>query len=383
VKWLFPLLVVLPLLSGQERRPYFDFSKAGAGFYGSGEDEAELAGLDGFRIGVLGPATGLASVQLRTGVQLGIEAANARRKPGLPPYSMAYRADDGPWGVAASQVVSLAYEDRVRAIIGGLDGQKTHLAELVVSKAWVPVVSPTAPDCTVDYANVPWVFRCAPSDGRQADILLDYAGRRGWSRVVVLSETDRESYTGFRRLRERMDRRRVPPVAHLQFSQESVPECVRELGNHRFDAIVVWGRLDAAAMAIASIRAAGVQSAVLVPGTVAEPSLAADASTLGEVYGAALCDLSRSDPARQEFRRLFLKSAGTEPGALAFYAYDAATLVTRTIDAVGPARARIREGLTHSYLDGVAGPIKFDSLRGNPSDPVLMKLGRSGWQRVE
>jgi ABC-type branched-subunit amino acid transport system substrate-binding protein len=296
---------------------------------------------------------------------------------------MVYRADDGLWGVAANQVVSFAYEDRVRAIIGGLDGQKTHLAELVVSKAWVPVVSPTAPDCTVDYANVPWVFRCAPSDGRQADVLLDYAERRGWKRVVVLSEVDRESYTGMRRLRERMDRRRTPPAAHLQFSRDSIPECLRELSRHQCDAIVVWGRLDAATAAVSALRAAGVKTPVLVPGTVAEPSLASDPWNPGELYAAALCDLSSSDPAREEFRRKFVKAAGTEPGALALYAYDATCLVTRTIDAVGPARARIREELTRSFLNGLAGPIRFDSLRGNPGDPVLMKLGRSGWQRVE
>ena len=100
------------------------------------------------------------------------------RIPRAHPYEMAFRPDDGFWGVVASRVVDLAYEDKVWTMIGGLDGQRTHIAELIVAKAWVPVVSPWTSDTSVDYANVPWVFRCAPADSSQVDALVAYAKAR-------------------------------------------------------------------------------------------------------------------------------------------------------------------------------------------------------------
>ena len=53
----------------------------------------------------------------------------------------------------------------------GVVGVDLAFPELVAAKAWVPVVSPTASDLSIDYANVPWMFRVMPSDGAQAKAL--------------------------------------------------------------------------------------------------------------------------------------------------------------------------------------------------------------------
>ena len=213
--WLIGLLL-LPIQ--QSPQPYYDFAKAGAGFYGAGREAPDPDDLDAVRIGVLGPEKDPEGSELRTAVQLALEEANRqggyRRRV---PYEMAFRADDGFWGVVASRVVDLAYEDKVWTIIGGLDGQRTHIAELIVAKAWVPVVSPWTSDTSVDYANVPWVFRCAPADSSQVDALVAYAKARGFKSLVALTEIEREAYTGYRRLDERLERekassRRSPAV---------------------------------------------------------------------------------------------------------------------------------------------------------------------------
>jgi ABC-type branched-subunit amino acid transport system substrate-binding protein len=215
--WVWLLLATLPLVAQEARKPYADFSNKGSGFYGAGREVPDPVDLKTVRIGVLAPEKNPEGLQLRNAVQMALDEANQRGGYRQIPYEMVFRADDGPWGVAAQRVVDLAYEDKVWTIIGGLDGQRTHVAELVVSKAWVPVVSPSATDTSVDYANVPWVFRCPPADSRQADLLIGYAQRQSYKRVVVLTEIEREGHTGFLRLQEKAGQRRFSFEAHYEY----------------------------------------------------------------------------------------------------------------------------------------------------------------------
>src|SRR3990172_7026386 len=151
-------LVLSIVLTSMSQAPYLDFSRAGAGFYGSGREVPEPADVTSVRLGVLGPERSSEGMQMRAAIQMAVAEANARGgyrlklpTPVAPvekfatqpaerviPYEMLFRPDDGPWGAATSQVVKFAYEDKVWTIIGGLDGQRTHIAELVVAKAWVP-----------------------------------------------------------------------------------------------------------------------------------------------------------------------------------------------------------------------------------------------------
>jgi hypothetical protein len=60
--WLFALTTLLALLPDLSA-PYLDFSKAGAGFYGSGRELPEPEGLKSVRIGVLGPEKNSSGLQ--------------------------------------------------------------------------------------------------------------------------------------------------------------------------------------------------------------------------------------------------------------------------------------------------------------------------------
>ena len=212
------------------------------------------------------------------------------------PYEMVFRPDDGPWGMAAKQVVDLAYEDQVWTIIGGLDGQRTHVAEMVVSKAWVPVVTPTASDMSIDYANVPWVFRCAPADNREAELLLDFVQKQGHKHVVALTEAQRDGYTGFLRLQEAAGRKNIQIDAHLQFPTGSPEAVVPRLAGIDADALIIWGSPGPSLALLRAIRNAGIKAPVLGPSSLANAEITGDSSWIGELVVAAPFDLSRHDP---------------------------------------------------------------------------------------
>jgi branched-chain amino acid transport system substrate-binding protein len=374
-------LAMLPLLLAQQApvRPYKDFTEAGSGFYGYGREVPDPEGLKSVRIGILAPEKDPEGLQLRTGVEIALEEANARGGYNQIPYEAMFRADDGPWGMAARQVVDLIYEDEVWAIVGGLDGNRTHLAELVVSKAWTPVISPVAADSSVDYANVPWVFRCAPSDTRQAEKLIDYARHRGHKSIVALTEMDRDSYTGYLRLRNSSVTRRQPLAAHFQFPTHTPEMIVSRLYGTPVDALVIWGSPASVTRLIRAVRSAGFTVPILAPATLATPEVAAGSEALGELIVAAPYDMAGENSRVSSFVEEFRRKTGTDPSPIALFSYDAACLLIRAIEKTGLNRIRIRDELTEMSHDGLTGSIQFNSLRANIADPVLMTLRDGKW----
>jgi branched-chain amino acid transport system substrate-binding protein len=380
--WAWLIMAMLPLITQEPQKPYFDLSKAGAGFYGPGGEVPDPVGLTSVRIGVLGPEKAAEGLQMRTGVRMALEEMNRRGGYKGIPYEMVFRPDDGPWGMAAKQVVDFAYEDRVWTIIGGLDGQRTHLAELVVSKAWVPVVTPTASDMSIDYANVPWVFRCAPADSSEADLLLGFVQKQGHKHVVALTEAQRDGYTGFLRLQEVAGRRNIQLDAHWQFPSGSPEEVVPRLLGIDSDALIIWGSPGPSLTLLRAIRAAGIKTPVLGPSSLASAEIPADSSWIGELVVAAPYDLSRQDPERLEFSARFKDLVGLPPTPIAFLSYDATLLVTKTIATAGLNRMRIRDELARISYDGIVGKTQFNSLRGNIREPVILTFRNGQWERL-
>jgi branched-chain amino acid transport system substrate-binding protein len=378
--WL--LFTVLPLIGQEAPKPYADFSTKGSGFYGAGREVPDPVDLKTVRIGVLAPEKNPEGLQMRNAVQMALDEANQQDGYHKIPYELVFRADDGPWGVAAQRVVDLAYEDKVWTIIGGMDGQRTHVAELVVSKAWVPVISPSATDTSVDYANVPWVFRCPPADSHQADLLIGYAQKQGYRHVAVLTEMEREGHTGFLRLQDKANQRRFSFDVHYEYPTSNPEEVIPRLKGTELDAVVLWGSTAPALSLLRALRAAGISAPVLAPSTLAVPDAAAVLGSAGDLVVSAPYDLSRHDHSVEAFAEKYLTRWGVPPSPVALFSYDAARLVIQAINITGLNRMRIRDELTRISFDGLTGKIQFNSLRGNLLEPVLMTLKKGRWQRL-
>jgi hypothetical protein len=89
------------------------------------------------------------------------------------PFRLIPRWAADPWGTGVSQLTRMVYEEQPLALLGSVDSASTHLAEQVVAKANLPLVSPIATDKSVTLAGVSWMFSCAPSDAAIAPVLVD------------------------------------------------------------------------------------------------------------------------------------------------------------------------------------------------------------------
>lgn len=359
--------------------PYRILSEAGAGFFGYGREVEEPETLAAIPIGLIGPERTVEGRHLRYGTAMAIEEANRQGGYRGHPYELVFRPDDGPWGMAAKQVVRLTYEDEVWAILGGLDGHHAHLAELIAAKAWIPVVTPCAPDLTIDYANVPWVFRCMPDDGQQARALVRQARHQGYERTVVLSEGERESRLGWERLLNAAHRERYPFRLHVEYDPLHPTAILPRLQHVDLDGLIIWGHPKRVLPLIRALRDSGVTAPVLGPSLLATPSFAEEARGLEDITIVAPYDMSQDDPEQVGFYQAYVQYAGIPPAPIAIYAYDAAHMILRAIERAGLNRARIRDELAHMSFDGLSGRIHFDPLGGNRAPPVLMTCTAGEW----
>ncbi|GIU74543.1 MAG: hypothetical protein KatS3mg004_1630 [Bryobacteraceae bacterium] len=141
------------------------------------------------------------------GVALAVEHANARLGKGDKPYRLFCRWSDDPWRAGASAVARLALEDRIVALVGGIDSATTHLAEQVAAKMLFPIVDPVSTDETANAAFVPWIFSWAPGDSLLARALAEGLRRRPYT---LLAATDH----GSRQLARVLSRMAQPAERH-------------------------------------------------------------------------------------------------------------------------------------------------------------------------
>lgn len=181
--------MVWPVCAGAQ---YVDKRRTQLGYEGPGREAAEPAEFAEVPMGFFGP--GEASHELGgsiyMGLALALEEANAEGGYKGRPFRLVSRWTDNPWRGGASAVVKLAYQDRVCALFGGIDGATTHLAEQVVAKALLPLIDPASWDESVNQANVPWMFSCAPGGALLAKRMLSAMGAREFT---LVAGTDHDS----------------------------------------------------------------------------------------------------------------------------------------------------------------------------------------------
>ena len=378
-RWRSSLLALIAPCCLWAQTPYRELS--GSGFAGPGRELEPPDSLTSVRIGLIGPGDTPQGRQLRHGAMLAAAQANAGGGYRGIPFEIIARADDGPWGVAARQVVELSYSDEVWAIVGSVDGARAHAAELVAAKAWVPIVVTAAADRTIDYANVPWVFRCLPDDRVQAEALLRAVETGGWLRVVVVSEVNRDTRAAIERLREAAGNRRMALHRLLEYSPQDPGAVVPQIRDAGADVLLVWGGVESATALIEAVRAVGVVAPILAPSQLAVPSVAARAEQLQPLIVAAPFDYTDASVEWMDFQRRFAAAAGGPPTYVAAFAYDSMRLVFAAIDSAGINRARIRDELARMSFDGITGQISFNDVGGNEGTPVLLTVRDGAWCR--
>jgi ABC-type branched-subunit amino acid transport system substrate-binding protein len=150
--------------------------------------------------------------------RLALEDANREGGYRGLPFRLRSCWSRNPWGTGISQLAQMVYSEYVWAIIGSIDGASTHLAEQVVAKARLPLLSPVSTDKTVNLANVPWMFSLSPGDHQIAPVLARaIVDRVDEAPFALASSTDHDSRLLVEELRVDLAELNAVPSYHLQF----------------------------------------------------------------------------------------------------------------------------------------------------------------------
>lgn len=323
-------------------KPYADPSRHPRTYEGPGREEPEPKDLREVLIGYFGPADPAHPVggMLWQGATLAIEDANRGGGYRGLPFRLVPAWSENPWSGGPAQLVRAVYADKVWAIVGGIDGATTHLAEQVVAKAQVPLVNPAGTDRGIHAANVPWIFSVPPGDHLQAPLLRKAVQRAGVP-FAVFSATDHDSRAFLAELK-------LTPALQVDFEPGGHQAAALAERLTGVKAVLVLADAQDTTRVIQAIRASGFTGQVF----------SRESLSLAEI---AL-----------EFRARFVTRFRHPPDAAAAHAYDAVTLVVAAIRKTGLNRARLRDAIQAlSPYQGVSGTIEWDPLGRNTRPPRL------------
>lgn len=304
--------------------------------------------------------------------QLAIEQINANGGFRGVPLRVMARWDNDPWRGGSKQMIKLVYEDSVWAVIGSVDGTATHIAEQVITKAWVPLLSPVSADPTLTYIRIPWMFRLPPDDQAQAEaIVRDGLQVMTLNKVGLITSTDHDGRVFAEEMLDQMQAGRVPPVFHFEVSPASsdIDDIVRRALSFSPEGIVLSLPLRTTLALLDRLRHP-VSVPVFLPWI---PGLRQQ-DLEGSYNGRILCvqPFSLSGPGYSRFAAEYRNRYGVDPTPGAAYTYDAVRLIAQSLNESGLNRAKLRDAIAAvgSYT-GVTGAIRWDNAGGNETRPVL------------
>ncbi|NLH17171.1 MAG: ABC transporter substrate-binding protein [Phycisphaerae bacterium] len=301
-----------------------------------------------------------------------IDGFNGRRLRLIPCWA------EDPWSGGVNAVTRAVFNEQVCAVIGGIDGPTTHLAEQVVVKAHLAMINPAATDKTVNLAFVPWMFSCLPDDQSQSRILAEAIDRHlGLSgNFVVLSANDHDSQLFTVELLRALGHLRRNPLRHIQFdSQRPDPASFDQMGTHA-DVLLLIAEPRISANLLINLREKGFTGPVFGGPWMARNLFRRTAGPAAE--GVVFPLLWSPSTIADRFIADFRARTGKNPDYLAAQTYDAVLLLAEAIRKSGPDRLDLIDSIRNrSPWQGIAGMIQWDPL-GRNQRPVILGTIRNG-----
>jgi branched-chain amino acid transport system substrate-binding protein len=351
------------------REVFFDARACQVNYAGPGREKLPPGNIKEVLIGYFGPCTASdpEGGDMWRAASLAVEEANREGGCNGLPFRLVAGWSDNPWGSGVTEVARMAYVHKVWAIIGGIDGPSTHLAEQVVAKARLTLISSASTDKTVNLANVPWMFSCLPSDHLQAPVLTRAIAeniREG--PFLLASAVDHDSHLFTVELTRSFVRHRLMPLHHFEFKpgQKTYNELAEKIVQAEVQCLVLIAQANESAILIRAVRDKGFKGQIFGGPNMGRRSFLKQAGSAAE--GVVFPLLYTPGKKSESFEENFIRRFGDHPDYLAAHTYDAMNLLIAATRKAGLNRARICDEVrTLSGFQGVTGKIQWDSLGSN------------------
>ncbi|MCR4414318.1 MAG: ABC transporter substrate-binding protein, partial [Thermoguttaceae bacterium] len=226
-----------------KEKPFFDARSRATEYAGPGRETPEPADVAEVLLGYFGPSdpADREGGDAWRAAQLALDEVNRQGGYRGKPFRLVPGWSDQPWKDGATQVTRMVYGHQVWAVLGGPDGTTTHLAEQVVAKARLALVSPGSTDRTANLANVPWMFSMLPGDHLQAPPLAaELASLLEGRPFGIISGEDHDARQFVLELHRACTALRLQPQwQYVCPSAQDVPEVVAKVLDAKPAAVVI------------------------------------------------------------------------------------------------------------------------------------------------
>jgi ABC-type branched-subunit amino acid transport system substrate-binding protein len=382
-------------------KPYRRFLMTQMEYTGPGRAKPEPGPeLKAVKIGFIGPimstvsvATGGKSheealgIKMLQGARLAVEEANARggylkRKI---PFEVVTKNDNGLWGASGNEIIKMAYNDDVFAILGTIDGANSHIAIRVALKAELVMMNSGDTDPTFIETNIPWTMRCIGDDRQMGYLMIDYMLRKmGHKRIAIIRSSNRYGRFGVREINDSARRLKHPVLIEMAYKVGSRDFSLQleRLKASNPDAIVHWGDAAEGALILNQMRAMGMKQPFYGSDRMVSEEFTSVAGANAEgVIAGYPWDPDRRDPKFLAFRERFKKRYGQEPETYAAHGYDGMNMLIQATQEAGLNRAKIRDVLAYRTkpFPGVTGDIPFSGVLDDIGEVFLAKFESGRW----
>jgi branched-chain amino acid transport system substrate-binding protein len=353
-------------------------------FRGTGSGSVRDTAFVGVAVGLQTPER---YVDVYNGVQIALDELNAHRPPGTPVLALR----KAPESAKAAVQIATAFRDdpSVIGVVGHTESDPTISAAAVYDdhenrgRNAIVAVSPTAGAGGVTRASR-WVFRVCPVVSQQATTLARYiTDSLHLERVAIIYRNDVSGRDFLATFSSTMTARHATLLERDPFAEElaEFDLYAARLARTKPDVVMAFANSSDVRKITHALRAAGISPVVLSTNGPTRAELSRDTGTVRDFAGVKYLALFLPDrtltPAGAQFVTEFQRRFGRKPDHWSALSYDAAMLIGRAEQAVGPDRAKIRDWIAAvgrsepSYL-GATGEIRFDDTRNPVDKPALV-----------
>ncbi|WP_297075830.1 ABC transporter substrate-binding protein [uncultured Enterococcus sp.] len=281
---------------------------------------------------------------------------------------------------AATVAANLATNDKVVAIIGPATSGATKAATPNITKAKVPMITPSGTDDSVTMTNgkvQPYVFRSSFQDSFQGKVLAEFAQKNlDAKKVAILGDNSSDYAIGLTKAFKETYKGDVVLEENFTKGDKDFQAVLTKLKNTDFDVLYIPGYYEEAGLIIKQARELGIEQPILGADGFGDEKmieLAGAKNVTNVYYTGHFSTLAPANDTVQPFIDAFKEKYGKEPSTFNALAYDAMNMVKKAIEDEKSADSEaITKGLANlKDFVGVTGNITVDKDH-NPEKSVVV-----------
>lgn len=336
--------------------------KADTAASGSGEGAVEKSVI---KVGVIAPLTGDVAQygnSTKEGIQLRIDEINAEGGINGKKIELIIEDDKGDIQEAVNAYKKLTAKDKVDIIFGAVTSGPSSAVANLANNDKVPMITPTgtSQDITLDK---PFVFRTTFTDPFQGAVMGRYAGKKGFKKVAVLTNTSIDYSTGLTKsFKEEAQKAGIELVEEKYTSDDKdFKSILTNVKNANVEAIFIPDYYSTIGLIATQAKELGITAQFLG----GDGWDGVQENFAGVTDGALFASQYASDDTNeivQNFIKAYTEKYKKEPNLFAALGYDTASIL---IDALKNSKEIngeiIIEALKATNLDLVTGKMTFDA----------------------